>query len=77
MDRRTKTPVTFGQMMADYEPRISFDKMRNDRLARARAAMEEADLDYLLLVRLENCRYATSVKRIYWPTIRMGGGRWC
>ena len=74
MDLRTKTRIPFGQMMTDYEIRIDFDKMRKDRLERTRAAMAEADLDYLLLLRLENCRYTTSVKRIYWPTIRLGGG---
>ena len=74
LDFRTKSPIPFGQMLTDYEVRVDFDKMRKDRLAKARAAMAEADLDYLLLLRLENCRYTTSVKRIYWPTIRMGGG---
>lgn len=74
MDFRTKSPIAFGQMMTDYELRIDFDKMRKDRLERTRAAMAEADLDYLLLLRLENCRYTTGVKRIYWPTIRLGGG---
>lgn len=74
MDKRTKTPIPFGQMMTDYETRIDFVKMRKDRLERTRAAMAEADLDYLLLLRLENCRYTTGVKRIYWPTIRLGGG---
>ncbi len=74
MDLRTKNRIPFGQMMTDYELRIDFDKMRKDRLERTRAAMAEADLDFLLLFRLENCRYTTGVKRIYWPTIRLGGG---
>jgi Xaa-Pro aminopeptidase len=66
--------ITFGPMQVDWEVRIDFEKMRKERLQRARDAMAKAGLDYLILVRAENCRYTTSIKRLYWPTIRLGGG---
>jgi len=74
MEENMTARIPFGQMMSDYETRIDFVKMRKDRLERTREAMKKADVDYLILLRIENCRYTTSVKRIYWPTIRMGGG---
>ena len=36
--------------------------------------MAKNKVDYLILLRLENARYVTSIKRLYWPTIRLGGG---
>jgi Xaa-Pro aminopeptidase len=66
--------VNFGQMAVDWETRIDFEKMRRERLQRAREAMAKNNLDYLVLMRLENARYVTGIKRLYWPTIRLGGG---
>jgi Xaa-Pro aminopeptidase len=66
--------VNFGQMQVDWETRINFEKMRRERLQRARDAMAKNKVDYLILLRLENARYVTSIKRLYWPTIRLGGG---
>ncbi len=65
--------ISFGPMMVDWEPRIDFEKMRRDRLQRARDAMAAAGVDYVILSRAENCRYTTGVKRLHWPTIRLGG----
>ena len=66
--------VHFGQMQVDWETRIDFEKMRRERLQRAREAMAKNSLDYLILLRIENARYVTGIKRLYWPTIRLGGG---
>jgi Xaa-Pro aminopeptidase len=66
--------ITFGLMQVDWENRIDFEKMRRERLQRARDAMEASGVDYLILLRAENARYATGIKRLYWPTIRLGGG---
>ncbi len=66
--------VNFGQMQVDWETRIDFQKMRRERLQRAREAMAKNDVDFLILLRLENARYVTGIKRLYWPTIRLGGG---
>ena len=66
--------VKFGPMQVDWETRVDFDKLRTDRLARTRAAMEKFDLDYLLSIRMENGRYISGVKRLYWPTLTLAGG---
>jgi Xaa-Pro aminopeptidase len=66
--------IGFGPQMVDWETRVDFPKLRADRLARAQQAMATAGVDYLLLSRLENARYTTAIKRIYWPTIRLGAG---
>lgn len=66
--------LRFGPMMVDWETRIDFEKMRSDRLQRARDAMASAGVDYLILLRIENVRYTTSVRRLYWPTMKMGAG---
>ena len=66
--------VKFGPMMVDWETRIDFDKLRRDRLERTRAAMAKFDLDYLLSIRMENGRYISGVKRLYWPTLTLAGG---
>ncbi len=66
--------VSFGPMMVDWETRIDFEKMRAERMQKAREAMEKHNLDYLMLFRVENARYVTGIKRLYWPTIRLGGG---
>lgn len=64
----------FGTGMVDWEPRIDFEKLRKDRLERSRKAMVAAGVDFLLLNRVENARYTTGIKRLYWPTIRLGAG---
>jgi Xaa-Pro aminopeptidase len=47
-------------MGVDWEQRISFDKLRRDRLDRAKAVLEESDLGALLLFDPNNIRYVTS-----------------
>src|SRR5580704_1856254 len=66
--------ISFGPQMVDWETRVDFPKLRADRLARTQEAMAASGVDYLLLSRLENARYTTAIKRIYWPTIRLGAG---
>jgi Xaa-Pro aminopeptidase len=66
--------VKFGPMQVDWETRVDFAKLRSDRLARTRAAMERFDLDFLLSIRMENGRYISGVKRLYWPTLTLAGG---
>lgn len=69
-DRR----VSFGPMQVDWETRIDWDRLRRERLHLTQEAMERAGVDLLVLGRIENCRYTTAIKRIYWPTLRLGGG---
>jgi Xaa-Pro aminopeptidase len=47
-------------MGVDWEQRVDFDRLRRDRLARARAALEASDLGALLLFDPNNIRYVTS-----------------
>jgi Xaa-Pro dipeptidase len=47
-------------MAVDWEKRIDFDRLRGDRLARARAALERSELGAVLLFDQNNIRYVTS-----------------
>src|SRR5215467_4576065 len=47
-------------MGVDWEQRIDFDRLRKDRLARAREALEASELAALLLFDPNNIRYVTS-----------------
>jgi Xaa-Pro aminopeptidase len=64
--------VPFGPMMVDWEERINFDRMRKERLAKTRKAMEKAKADALILVRWENARYTTSIRGHNWPNMFFG-----
>jgi Xaa-Pro aminopeptidase len=47
-------------MGVDWEQRVDFDRLRRDRLARAKKALEASDLGALLLFDPNNIRYVTS-----------------
>jgi Xaa-Pro aminopeptidase len=47
-------------MAVDWEQRIDFARLRADRLAKARAALQESDLGAVLLFDQNNIRYVTS-----------------
>lgn len=49
-----------GRMAVDFEERVNFDRLREYRLARARAALEASDLGALLVFDINNIRYLTS-----------------
>ena len=51
---------------ADWEPRINFDRMRKERLARAKEAMERHDLGAMVLYHGANVRYITGVYQGMW-----------
>lgn len=50
----------------DWQARVDFDRMRRDRLARARTMMEKHDLGALVCFVGENIRYITSVYQGNW-----------
>ena len=52
--------VTFGVSGADWTEGISFGRMREERLAKARAALKKNGLSACVLTRPENIRYATA-----------------
>ena len=66
--------VKFGPAQVDWETRVDFVALREYRLARTRQAMEKHNLDFLLSIRLENGRYISGCKRLYWPTLTLAGG---
>ena len=50
---------TPGHTGVDFETRVDFDRLRNYRLARARAALESSDFGSLLLFDFYNIRYVS------------------
>jgi Xaa-Pro dipeptidase len=62
----------FGMMGVDWEERINFDRMRRDRLRKAREAMEAAGLDALFVFALEDVRYLTGFRSHLGPTTILG-----
>jgi Xaa-Pro aminopeptidase len=56
----------FSTTATDWQMRVDFDRMRKDRLARARMKMEEHDLGAVVCFVGENVRYITSVFQGNW-----------
>jgi Xaa-Pro aminopeptidase len=56
----------FSTSGTDWQDRVDFDRMRADRLARAREMMEKHDLGGLILFVGENVRYVTGVYQGNW-----------
>src|SRR5579875_4154373 len=52
---------TYSTTGTDWQARVDFDRLRRDRLGRARAMMEKHDLGALVCFVGENVRYITSV----------------
>jgi len=73
-DSVSRSAATFGPMQVDWEPRVNMDRLRTQRLARTKEAMARFEVDYLIQLRAENARYSTGIKRLYWPTLQLGGG---
>jgi Xaa-Pro aminopeptidase len=51
---------TFGQMQVDWEERINMDRLRKERLARAKAQLKKSGAGALLCFDMNNIRYITS-----------------
>lgn len=62
----------FGFMAVDWEERINFERMRKERLNKAKAALKESDLDGLMIFRYEDVRYLTSFRSHLGPTVLFG-----
>src|SRR5215210_9323956 len=58
-------------MGVDFEQRVDYDRLRRERLARARAALEASDLGALLLFDMNNIRYVTSTHIGEWARDKM------
>ncbi|HEX6487589.1 MAG TPA: Xaa-Pro peptidase family protein [Candidatus Dormibacteraeota bacterium] len=57
---------TYSTTGTDWQARVDFDRLRRDRLARARMMMEKHDLGALVCFVGENVRYITSVYQGNW-----------
>jgi len=49
----------FGSMAVDWEQRIDFDRLRKERLARAKMLLERSEMGALLCFDMNNVRYLT------------------
>ena len=56
----------YSTTATDWQARVDFDRMRRDRLSRARAKMEENDLGAVVCFVGENVRYITGVFQGNW-----------
>lgn len=56
----------YSQTGADWQYRVDFERLRTDRLAKARAAMADADLGALVLFAGANIRYVTGSYQGNW-----------
>jgi Xaa-Pro aminopeptidase len=61
-----------GLMAVDWEARIDFDRLRHERLAKARAAIADSELDYMIVLRLEDVRYLTGFRMHLGPVVALG-----
>jgi len=64
----------FGLMGVDWEERINFDRMRRERLQKAKDALENSDLDAMFIFRLEDVRYVTGFRSHIGPVATLGIG---
>ncbi|MBI4268846.1 MAG: aminopeptidase P family protein [Candidatus Rokubacteria bacterium] len=57
---------TYGTMAVDWEERVNFERLRGERLTRAKAEVEAAGLGGLLCFDMYNIRYITSTNIGQW-----------
>src|SRR5499425_175606 len=51
---------TYGTMAVDWEERINFERLRTERLQRAKDALEKSEMGALLCFDMNNVRYITA-----------------
>jgi Xaa-Pro aminopeptidase len=73
MNERTVSRMgsTFGINVVDWEARVDVDRLRRDRLARAKAKLEESELGALLLFDMNNIRYVTATAIGSWSNDKL------
>lgn len=64
--------ASFGTVSMDWQERINWSRMREHRLARARAAMRRHELGAVLCMYDENVRYLTSTLTPGWNRLKPG-----
>src|SRR5215216_4518872 len=66
---------TFGTMAVDWEERVHFDRLREERLARIKAELQKSDIGALLCFDMSNIRYITNTTIGTWAIDKLG--RFC
>ena len=61
-----------GMMGVDWEERINFDRLRRERLAKAKKALAESEADVLFVFRTEDARYLTAFRTHMHPSAQLG-----
>ncbi|HLH68210.1 MAG TPA: Xaa-Pro peptidase family protein [Candidatus Dormibacteraeota bacterium] len=64
--------VDLGMMGVDWEQRIDFDRLRRERLQKARDALRASEADVLFVFRTEDARYLTGYRHHLGPTPLLG-----
>src|SRR5579863_10359034 len=60
-ERRTLMALpTYGTMAVDWENRVDFDRLRRERLARAKELLVKSEMGALLCFDMNNVRYLTA-----------------
>jgi Xaa-Pro aminopeptidase len=67
--------VGYGTLLVDYEARINFDKLRKDRVEKAKRSLKDHGLDAAVCFDTDNIRYVTAARIGDWARGKMG--RWC
>ena len=62
---------TYGAMAVDWEQRIDFDRLRRERLARAKALLAKSECGALLCFDMNNVRYLTATHIGTWAQDKM------
>src|SRR5258708_11677896 len=52
--------LTYGKMAVDWEERVDLDRLRRERLARAKALLAKSEMGALLCFDMNNVRYITA-----------------
>ncbi len=67
--------VTYGTMGVDWEERVNFDRLRRERLGRAKAVLRASELGAVLCFDMYNIRYITSTNIGEWARDKLS--RFC
>jgi Xaa-Pro aminopeptidase len=62
---------TFGLMAVDWEERVNIERLRQERLARIKAALKKSELGALLCFDMNNIRYITATHIGTWAMDKM------
>jgi Xaa-Pro aminopeptidase len=66
---------SYGVMGVDWEERVQFDRLRDERLARAKSGLEKSEMGALLCFDMSNIRYITATHIGTWASDKLN--RFC